>query len=73
MLFKFIDQTLMPYSVKCLRYVTEKPYKKIGDCQSFGRCYGIYQLTVIRLSGVVESQTATYIVDCCRLNGYTSS
>ena len=70
MLFECIDQTLMPYSVKCLRY---KPYKKIGYCQSFGRFYGIYQLTGIRLSGVVESQIGTYIVDCCRVNGYIYS
>ena len=50
-----------------------KPYKKIGDCQSFGRYDGTYQLTGIRLSGLVESQTGTYIVDCCRVKGYTNS
>ena len=29
MLFEFIDQTLMPYSVKCLRYVTENHTRKL--------------------------------------------
>ena len=71
MLLEYIEQTLMPYSVKCLRYVTENHTRKLVIVKALADV--IYQLTGIRLSGVVKSQTGTYILDCCRVNGYTNS
>ena len=51
--------------------MSQKPCRKIGDYQSFGKCCGKYQLVEIQLSGGEESQTDTCIVDYYRIDGYT--